>query len=145
MLRDPYPFIPEVALLLERDGHVFLIRRCNTGYKDGEYCLPAGHKERWETPLEAAMREGFEEAGVEIDPADVEFLHVLHRRVEEHERVAFFFRARNWRGDPINQEPDKCDAVGWFALSGLPENTVGYHRHALGRIGEGERYGMFEG
>jgi hypothetical protein len=30
-------------LLLIKDGKVLLLRRSNTGWRDGEYTLPAGH------------------------------------------------------------------------------------------------------
>lgn len=139
MPRIHYTYVPEVALMLTRGDRIFLIRRRNTGYKDGEWCMPAGHKEASESPLAAAIREGREEAGVEVAVEDMTFLHVM-QRFSEHERVLFLFRAERWEGEPSNVEPEKADAGQWFALTALPENMVDYHRQALSRVAAGEAY-----
>lgn len=137
--------IQEVSLVLIRDGKVCLLRRANTGYEDGKYCFPAGHKEPGETPTTAVCREATEETGLAIDPADVRLLHTMHRmchgRVQDpdHERAALFFGATRWEGQPANIEPAKCDHMDWFALDALPE-MIPYMRDALERIKEGMPY-----
>ena len=35
--------IPAVYIFLEKDGKFLIARRCNTGYQDGNYQVPAGH------------------------------------------------------------------------------------------------------
>jgi 8-oxo-dGTP diphosphatase len=59
---------------------VLLLIRANTGYMDGHASLPAGHVEPGEPADAAAVREAKEEIGVVVAPADVSFVHVMHRR-----------------------------------------------------------------
>src|SRR4030095_15396995 len=54
-----------------------------------------------ETARGAMVREAKEEAGIEIDPAQLELFHVMHRRSID-ERLSFFFTTRVWRGGPTN-------------------------------------------
>ena len=49
--------IPVSDVIFERDGKILLLRRFETGYSDGFYALPAGHIDKGETPLDAALRE----------------------------------------------------------------------------------------
>ena len=50
-----------VALILISDNNVLLMKRCNTGYEDGKYALPAGHIEEGESLKTAMVRETSEE------------------------------------------------------------------------------------
>ena len=86
-----------VHLLFFRDDKILLLRRFNTGYRDGEYSVPAGHLDGNETARMAAAREAAEEVGVEIDENDILFSSVMHRN-EGDERVDFFLHVRAWRG-----------------------------------------------
>lgn len=124
-----------VHVLVERAGRILLMRRAGTGFFDGLYSLPGGHVEVGESLGRTAVREMREEIGVEIDPADLVRMGVVHRRSDTN-RVDFFLRAKAWAGEPRICEPAKCDALGWFARGDLPANTVAYVREALG-AGEG--------
>lgn len=132
-------------MILIRDGSVCLVRRANTGYEDGKYCFPAGHKEPGETPSAGAIREAFEETGVRIDPASVRNAHTMHRmchgRVDDpdHERAAYFFVAAAWEGEPALVEPEKSDEVAWFPLDDLPD-MIPYMRDALEHVRAGTAY-----
>lgn len=48
--------IPAVYIFLEKDGKFLIARRCNTGYQDGNYQVPAGHVDEGELPTEAMVR-----------------------------------------------------------------------------------------
>jgi ADP-ribose pyrophosphatase YjhB (NUDIX family) len=119
-----------IHLFLIRGDRILLIRRYQTGYMDGHYSVPAGHLDGEETVRMAGVREAREEIGVRIDPADMVFAGVFHRR-EDDERVDFFVQVRNWNGEPFNAEPEKCDELHWADLDALPENTVPYVRQAI--------------
>ena len=119
-----------VHLFILRGEHVLLSRRFNTGYEDGNYSVPAGHLDGGETVRLALIREVREELGVEIQPNDLTFAGVFHRKSDD-ERVDFFLSTRQWSGVPKNEETDKCDAIRWFPLNALPENMIPYVRHAL--------------
>ena len=80
--------------------------------------------------MQAAIREGKEEVGVDIAEQNMTFSTVMHR-IEDEERVDFFVQVHKWEGEPFNAEPDKCDDVRWVELNSLPDNTVPYVRQAL--------------
>lgn len=145
-MRTDCSAIQEISLVLIRDGKVCLLRRANTGYEDGKYCFPAGHKEPGEAPSAGACREAKEEAGVDVDPANVVLAHTMHRHCHDqepkHERVAFFFTATAWKGEPENVEPAKSDHLGWFPLDAVPE-MMPYMEVALDHIRRGVPYSEF--
>lgn len=123
-------FPTTVHLIFLRDDQILLLRRFNTGYRDGEYTVPAGHLDGNETVIAAAMREAEEEVGVRVDAGQLKFSHVMHR-LEDDERVDFFLHVQEWEGEPFNAEPDKCDEVCWVNVNDLPENTIPYVRRAI--------------
>lgn len=117
-------------LLLIRDGKILLSRRFNTGYGDGKYSLPAGHVEDGESLTQAGAREFFEEIGVRLKPRQLKLVHVMHRK-EDDIRMDFFFTADIGDQEPVNNESEKCDDLGWFPISRPPPNTVPYIRLAI--------------
>ena len=123
-------FPTTVQLFFFRENQILLLRRFNTGFRDGEYTVPAGHMDGGETVMQAAIREGKEEVGVDIAEQNMTFSTVMHR-IEDEERVDFFVQVHKWEGEPFNAEPDKCDDVRWVELNALPDNPVPYVRQAL--------------
>ena len=119
-----------VHLLFLRGDQILLLRRFNTGYRDGEYSIPAGHLDGNETVRAAAVREAEEETGVQIDTSHILFSSVMHR-TEGDERVDFFVHIPRWRGELVNAEPDKCDEFCWLDVNDLPMNTIPYVRRAI--------------
>lgn len=131
-MAEKFPKLVGAHILLIRDGNIFLIRRTRGDWK-GHYALPAGHVDEKEPVTAAAIREAKEEVGVDIEVADLQFVHVINR-VREHsgkETIEFFFTAKKWSGEPTNCEPEKCDDAQWFPLTALPKNLLPYTRHAL--------------
>lgn len=144
-MRSRFPVT--VHLLFVRGDQILLARRKDTGYRDGEYSVPAGHLDGGETVLAAGMREAQEEVGVQLEPAQLEFVGVMHR-LEDDERVDFFLRVRSWNGEPFNNEPQKCDDLRWVEVASLPENTVPYVRRAIRNHRQGvvfDEYGWDDG
>ena len=131
-----------VHLFLIRSNQILLLRRHATGYRDGYYSLPAGHLDGQETVRMAGVREGREEIGVEIDPADMTFACVFHRN-EDEERVDFFMQVYKWNGEPFNSEPGKCDDLRWVDIDSLPPNTIPYIRRAIEDFQAGVKYDEF--
>ncbi|MET8778519.1 NUDIX domain-containing protein [Nocardia sp. NPDC004654] len=138
-----HKLVGDVHLVLVDDqGRYLFGRRINTGYEDGAWHLPSGHLESDESIVEALVREAAEEIGVVIAPENVRFAHVMHNS-SSGGRAAFFFLVSTWAGIPSNQEPDKCDALAWFALTELPDRMIAYCRAALGSIADGEPFSVY--
>ncbi|TSC70436.1 MAG: NUDIX hydrolase [Parcubacteria group bacterium Gr01-1014_46] len=131
--------VPAVYLILEKDGRILLGRRVNTGYQDGNYQMPAGHVEEGELPTEALVREAKEEIGIDINPKDLELVHLSCRpkHDESGDRIDIFFKAKNWNGEVVNMEPNKCEDLGWFSPSEFPKNIVKHVAKALEEISKG--------
>jgi 8-oxo-dGTP diphosphatase len=127
-MRSKFPVA--VHLFFLREKQVLLLRRFNTGYEDGSYSVVAGHVDAGETVTQAAVREAKEEVGVILDPTDLQFVHVMHRKSED-ERIDFFMAVRHWVGDVINHEPQKCDDLSWVNIDSLPHNTIPYVKRAI--------------
>ncbi len=123
-------------LVLIDKNRILLLKRCNTGYHDGDYGLVAGHVEQGETFTNAVIREAKEEAGIVITPKDLQVAHVMHRKSEtdQSERVDVYFVARTWKGKVINKEVDKCSEFIWVPVDGLPLNIIDSVRIALQHI-----------
>ena len=139
--------IPTVYLVLIKENKILLSRRYNTGFQDGQYSFPAGHLGGdGETVSQAMIREAREEIGVEIDVADLELVHVMHRKQMKptnERRINFFFTTKKWKGEPKIMEPDKCDDLQWFELDNLPDNTIPYVRQAIGCLRRNVKYSEY--
>ena len=137
--------IPAVYIIFRDGGKVFLLRRYQTGWRDGEYTFPSGHLDGNESLKQAAIRESKEEVGVDIKPEDLKLVHVTHHVADEgdHERMDFYFEVLSYSGELKNNEPHKCDEAGWFDLDNLPENIIPTMRESLPGIAQGKNYTDF--
>jgi len=139
-MRTKFPVT--VHLFFFRNGQILLLRRFNTGFRDGEYSVPAGHLDGDETVMAAAVREAEEETGVRIEADDIVFSSVMHRN-EGDERVDFFVHVLKWQGEPVNTEPEKCDELIWADVQALPINTIPYIRRAIDNHRKGSSFDEF--
>ncbi len=137
-----FKMIASGYLILVRDGKLLMLRRFQTGYGDGLYSLPAGHVEEGESLTQNMCREAREEIGVDLIPADLTLVHVMHRS-EEDIRMDFFFTTEKKGLRPKNLEPHKADDLQWFPLDRLPKNTVGYVRAAIAYYKKGVIFSEF--
>ncbi len=110
------------TMLLNDKGEVFLSKRSRKSRNErGHWETPGGSVEFGETLAETAKREMMEEYGVEIEIIE-RFPAYDHLLPDEKQHwVATTFLAHLKSGQvPKIMEPDKCDAIGWFALDKLP-------------------------
>lgn len=126
--------IPASYLVFIKNGKILLLQRKNTGFMDGWYSFIAGHVDKGESFTQAAIREAREEAGLELDPEEIKVSHMMHRNSDDSVRMDVFFTVENWKGSPVNREPEKCSDLSWFPLEELPKNTIPYIRDALNYI-----------
>lgn len=128
--------------LEDSEGRVLLgLRHPDSAYAGSTWHYLAGRCEQ-ESALTCLVREAWEEAGLVIDPADVELAHVVHVVDAPGGRplMQLVFRARRWEGAPELREPDKCLSWQWWPRHGLPQQTVPYTRTAIAAIAEGRHY-----
>ena len=133
--------IASVYLLLINDkDEVLLLRRHNTGFKDGELGLPAGHVDGGERMVDAMCREAKEEAGLNLDPKNLKLAHTMHRQCDDHERVDFFFMCKELEGEPTNAEPHKCSELVWAPLDNIPDDVIDYYKYMFTLVNKNEPY-----
>lgn len=127
-------FYGAVHILFFKNDELLLLKRKNTGFEDGKWSVVAGRIDGNEEVKSAAIREAKEEAGVDIDPSDLEVTGVTHRRNSSgsgSEWIDFYLTVRVWNGEIANMEPHKCEELRWFPLSGLPDDMIEYVRVAV--------------
>jgi 8-oxo-dGTP diphosphatase len=146
--QERFKIIPEVFLIIVKDGEILLSRRFQTGYEDGNYGLPAGHLEEGETVREGTVREAYEEIGITLKPENLRHIVTMHRYCDDpenpHSRVGFYFLAEKYEGEIRNAEPDKCDDLRFFPLGLLPSNVIGHIRAAIEAYQKGITYTEFD-
>ncbi len=126
-------FRPKSAVYLMPivDNKILLSRRFQTGWMDGFYSLIAGHLDGNESVNEAMIREAFEEAVIVVREEDLIPATVIHRKSPDEEYIDFFFVITKWQGEIVIGEPNKCDALDWYPIDNLPENTLPYIKEAI--------------
>lgn len=104
------------ALILDDEGKVFLARRGPQAKNErGTWECPGGAVEFGETCAESLRREIREEHDIEIEV--LELLQLCDHIIPEEQQhwVAPTYICRIVSGEPKIMEPEKCDAMGWFA------------------------------
>ncbi|MGW5126847.1 NUDIX domain-containing protein [Streptomyces sp. NPDC004069] len=148
LLRDEAPegtelHIVGVHLYLEDDhGRILLgLRHPDSAYAGNTWHFLAGHCER-EEAISCLIREAHEEAGLIIEPGDVELVHLVHLvdSPSARPRIGLVFRARTWSGTPAVLEPDRCVEWRWWNPKDLPSAVVPYTRQAIDGVLAGHLY-----
>lgn len=129
-------------ILLEKDGKIAFVLRSGTDWMNDYYGLPSGKVEHDEAFIAAAIREGKEEVGVELVPADLEPVLTVHRKADGDAPywVDMYFRARKWGGEPYNAEPHVHSELAWLDPKKLPDNVIPSVAAALEAIQDGQNY-----
>ena len=125
----------------EHGGVLLGLRHPDAKFASNEWHFLAGHCER-EAAISGLVREAKEEAGLIIEPGDVELVHVVHLidSPSARPRIGLVFRARSWSGTPEIMEPDRCVEWRWWPVNNLPADTVPYTRVAIEGIASGRSY-----
>lgn len=110
------------ALILNEKGEVLLVKRSqNARNEKGKWEAPGGAVEFWETRETAVRREIMEELGVEVEIIKV--LVTTDEILPEYRQhwlpTTFLAKVKNGQTAKI-VEPEKHDAIGWFAIGALP-------------------------
>lgn len=79
MSKERFKIVPAAFLVLkDDDGRVLLSQRFNTGFRDGDYSLAAGHIEQDETATDAMIREAKEEIGVVLERENLHMNYMMY-------------------------------------------------------------------
>ena len=109
------------AIVFNEQGEVFLSQRGdNAGNERGTWEFPGGGVDYGERLVDAVKREFLEEYGMTIEVSELLSVddHILED--EGQHWVSPTYLANHISGVPEIKEPDKCCAIGWFALDALP-------------------------
>ncbi|MDX3075791.1 NUDIX hydrolase [Streptomyces sp. MI02-7b] len=132
-----------VHLYLEDShGRILLgLRHPDSAYAGNTWHFLAGHCER-EEAVSCLIREAEEEAGLVIEPDDVELVHLVHLvdSPSARPRIGLIFRARTWSGTPTVREPDRCVEWRFWNPKDLPDAVVPYTRQAIEGVLAGRLY-----
>ncbi len=142
MQPERFQLISAIFILLIKDGKIFLSKRKNTGWEDGNYSIVGGHIDGGETATQAAIREAKEEAGIEVKIQDLKFINVCHL-ISNSERIQISFAVERWDGEAINNEPERAESAEWFSLDDLPENLTEISKKTIEWYMNGTVYSEF--
>ena len=136
-----------VILMLVREGEngkeILLQKRKNTGYSDGYYDYGAcGHVEKNESMTMTICREAKEELDIDIEPKDLEFVCLIHKKTEEIYYNGYF-TAKKWKGIPRINEPEKNEELKWVNINNLPKNMINDRMMAMENYKKGIKYSEF--
>lgn len=113
------------TLVFDELGRLLLLRRANTGFLDGYYAPPGGHRNRAEPVAQAAIRECREEACLTL----ARVAPVVAMPYDQG--VNFVFEATRWQGVARIGEPHRCDVLTFAAPDALPSPTAPWVETAL--------------
>ncbi len=109
-----------VAVLIEQNGRLLMLRRSGVELGAGAWGVPGGHLDFGETPEQCAIREAHEETGVTVD--GIRFVGITNDvfRDDGLHYITIWMRANSQSGEPAVTAPEESDQVGWFAWDALP-------------------------
>lgn len=115
------------------NGRLLLVQR-RTQPEAGCWGLPGGKVDLFERAADAVRRDIAEEVGIAIDP--VELLCVVDQidRAGGVHWLSPVYLVDRFQGEPVNREPGKHAAIGWFALDALPSSLTTPTRTAVAAL-----------
>lgn len=120
------------ALILNEAGELFMAKRGPKARNErGLWEFPGGSVEFGERLEDALIREMDEEYGV-IIAIDSLFTVTDHILPDEGQHwVSPSYLCHIVSGTPTIREPEKCSAIGWFALDNIPAEITIVSQHDL--------------
>ena len=107
-----------IGIMIFRDGKILLAKRKNiSGH--GEYAFPGGGLEYMEGFEQGALREIFEETGVEVE--NMRFLLLANLKDYAPLHFVHIGLVADWKsGEAELKEPHKSESWDWYDLDKLP-------------------------
>lgn len=120
------------AVVLDDKGHILLQQRSD----NRQWGIPGGGIEPGEEPAISAIREVFEETGLEVEITRLIGIFGGKDQVKQYPNgdkfayISVTFECRVIGGD-INPDPDETLDAKWFDLDNLPDNFVDVHQRRI--------------
>lgn len=124
-----------VGIAVLRDGMVLMGKR-KGGLAAGLWAFPGGHLEFEETVEACAIRELKEETGLHAIAWQLRGWEETFFHPDKHYITLFVF-VTDFSGEPVLQEPEKCEGWQWVPVSAIPEP---YFPSIKGLIERGELF-----
>jgi len=120
------------ALIFNKKKEILLMKRFGKVRNNaGWWSKPGGRVEYGETAIKMVKREIKEETNINIDVWGW-LPHTDHIMKKEGQHwVAINFIANHKKGELKNNEPHKCQELGWFSLNKLPNKIEQTTREAI--------------
>ncbi|GBE04812.1 MAG TPA: NUDIX domain-containing protein [Nitrospirae bacterium] len=110
-----------VGVFVRKDNKILLGKRISKTHGNGEWSLPGGNLEKWESLKQCCLREVSEETGLSIKNIQkLIFTNDMFPEADLH-YITLYFTADPAGGELINKEPHKCERWEWFKLTDLPQ------------------------
>jgi 8-oxo-dGTP pyrophosphatase MutT (NUDIX family) len=99
--------------------------------------LPGGRNEAGEDPLDTAVRELWEETGLELKKSDLVQLLVFNRTIHDRTHEFYLFGAKTDSFDGLREYGTEGERVGLFSEHNLKTmlELLPFHREVLAKIG----------
>lgn len=89
------PRVEIAAVYIEHNGRILLLHRQENKSQGNKWCIPGGKIEKDETPLQAAIREVYEETGYDISNQEIEKLKTVYIEYDDKDHFVYhMFRTR---------------------------------------------------
>lgn len=118
-VKDTRTLYSDIILINDRNEILFLVRNKNDEFEPGKYCLPGGHVEGNENFKAAAIRELFEETGIELSMSDV----VPCGKYLDSKANIHYFTAK-YNGNPVVLEEREQMQYEWVPFDKVGEKTL---------------------
>ena len=112
------------CVALVTGGEVLMVK---ANYKD-HWTFPSGVVDENESPRAAALRETYEEVGIDLREADVDLLTVIYTEGKDGylDRFNFVFMAKDFdKNHALTLQPEEIERAEWVSL----ENIAAYSNH----------------
>jgi len=130
-MKERFKIAGAISLVLQDSDRIFLLKRSHSGYMDNYYGLPMGHIDENESASMAAIREAKEELGIDVKTDGLRYMLTVHRNSIERVYMDVFFEILSYEGEITNNEPHKCEEMGFFAHNSLPHLTTPHVKEAV--------------
>lgn len=132
------PKVAVAAIVGNDQGEILLTQRADSGI----WLYPVGWADVGYSPSEIAVKEVYEETGIEVEPVSlISVLDGLRLGFARIPMYSILFHCRMIGGE-LNGHPLETRSVGFYARDALPQPLAGVHRwgELAFRAIDGERY-----